>query len=79
MGWHPIETAPKGVSILLWDGEIHEGFWDELDYNEFYGTSVMGWNYGVAEIDSTNFHPTHWMPLPPSPPGEAQISDILIL
>jgi hypothetical protein len=68
--WQPIETAPRdGTSVLLFDGEIHEGFWDEVDFNEFSGTPVMSWNYGnLSWIDDTNFWPTHWMPLP-SPPS----------
>ena len=64
MEWQTIETAPKdGTSILLFGGEIHEGFWDELDFNEFYGIPIKGWNFGCANIDPTNFEPTHWMPL----------------
>ena len=63
-GWLSIESAPdSGESILLYDGYCYEGCWDELDYNEFYGKPVMGWNYGCAEIDPSNFSPTHWKPL----------------
>jgi hypothetical protein len=70
MEWQPIETAPKDREILLYGGDIHEGFWDELDFNEFSGTPIMGWNFGTADIDPTNFEPTHWMPLP-RPPSDA--------
>ena len=76
--WRPIETAPRdGESVLLTDGgEIHEGMWDEVDFDPYdirnpRGMPVMGWTYGVAEIDGSNFRPTHWLPLSvlPEPPG----------
>lgn len=71
MKWQPIETAPKdGTPILLWDGEMHEGFWDEIDFSEFSNESIMGWNYGFADIDSSNFRPTFWAELPCSPTVE---------
>lgn len=69
--WQTIETAPKNENILLFAGEIHEGWWDEVDYDEFRGERIMGWVYGTAEIDPTNFSPTHWMPVPPPPVQEA--------
>jgi len=67
--WQPIETAPRdGTGVLLFDNEIHEGFWDELDYDEFRGAPITGWSYGALSwIDDTNFSPTHWMPLPKPP------------
>jgi hypothetical protein len=65
--WHPIATAPKDRNILLFGGEIHEGWWDELDYDEFRGERIMGWYYGVAIIDPTNFSPTHWAECPTTP------------
>ena len=71
MNWQPIETAPKdGTPVLLWDGEIHEAFWDEIDFSEFRNESIMGWNYGVADIDSSNFRPTFWAELPNFPTRE---------
>lgn len=65
--WQPIETAPKDENILLFDGDIHEGYWDEVDYDEFRDVRIMGWVYGSANIDPTNFSPTHWRPVPPPP------------
>lgn len=59
--WMPIETAPAGQMVLLWDGSsiymaersrFYEGLWDDGDYN--------------SKMDGF----THWMPLP-YPPSEA--------
>lgn len=63
--WYPIETAPKDADLLLTDGtSIFSGIWDSVDYDEFRGEHVMGWVYGPADIDPTNFWPTHWRPYP---------------
>lgn len=63
-----METAPKDRNILLFDGEIHEGWWGEIDYDDF--RRLMGWVYGNAEIDSANFRPTHWAEKPNTPEQE---------
>ena len=59
--WQPIETAPRGVSVLLcrvWDGQ----------------SSLMrvGWfDQGIWQDWSRNpMNPTHWMPLPKPPENQ---------
>lgn len=68
MTWQPIETAPKDREILLGDGGFCvQGVWDDVDYNEFTGSYLYDWTYGPAEIDPTNWRPTHWRELPEPP------------
>lgn len=70
-GWQPIESVPKdGSTVLLSDvsgGDVHSAFWDEVDYNEFRGMAVMGWNFGAAVIDDSNYTPVFWMEMPEPP------------
>jgi hypothetical protein len=74
MSWQPIETAPKEIVVSYSDIQR-------------YGASILLWAHGEAvcgrwwqsSSGSCNFiaaggmavHPTHWMPLPPSPKEEA--------
>jgi hypothetical protein len=80
MMWRPIETAPKdGTRVLLYwpsyaydegdDGEplIDIGWYTENPrgpWRYFTNTGEQDC-YGLAD---SSHQPTHWMPLPPSPP-----------
>ena len=59
--WQPIETAPRdGTEILAWDGIGMKFAWRYEDR----------WIYDI-EMESpylTLWHPTHWQPLPSTPP-----------
>ncbi len=59
-GWQPIETAPRIGDMLLWDGYIHIGKYNE-EYNCFY----------AYDIAPPLCYPTHWQPLPKPPQEEA--------
>lgn len=62
MTWQPIETAPKdGTTIWAFEGGAQTSVrWCEYDYWELIVT-------GDGAIDSDEFSPTHWMPLPEAP------------
>mgnify|MGYP007022326067 CR=1 FL=1 len=66
MGWKPIETAPKGRTVIL---AAHE-FWR--------GAGLIHWLDGswCHYVDGTKVaYPqrlTHWMPLPPPPQRESR-------
>lgn len=82
--WKDIESAPKnGTEILVWrrDASVFIVRWEWAgdvvpkdrsgdpieDYDEeFHGwwSDAYGWQQGIDT-------PTHWMPLPPPPTGEA--------
>ncbi len=48
--------------LLVTDGGMTVyAMWESVDYDEFRGQNVMGFTYGSAEIDGSNFHPTHWI------------------
>ena len=62
--WQPIETAPRGVLEILLrspNGKISNGYWGQ-ECNRGKGAWV--WPYVKSE-------PSHWMPLPAAPKGEA--------
>jgi hypothetical protein len=62
--WQPIETAPREKkTVLLRDGEGHhaDGYWLREAYA---GSGAWMWPFAYAT-------PTHWMPLPSEPEGEA--------
>ena len=56
--WQPIETAPKGIPILLRSkrGRVADGLWIIANSN------CGGWAWAYVNIE-----PTHWMPLPAAP------------
>lgn len=74
--WQPIDSAPKDRVVLLYGCEYHRhvfgrGYW-------FHGVpgDGEGWItssfYTSPEDDSRGiFTPTHWMPMPAPPNGEA--------
>lgn len=58
--WQPIETLPDWGTVLLFDEE-----WEAT-----LGAIQIGHCNGLGEfiVDACpDFHPTHWMPLPPAP------------
>lgn len=59
-GWQPIETAPKGVHVLLAA---------EFDGPGDWRIKIGGYWDGVWHIYGGTWSPTHWMPLP-NPPKE---------
>ncbi len=68
-GWLPIESAPKdgGAYVLLMSPA----------HGKVIGAHVTGdvWHLvGVGCVTSGSERPTHWIPLPPSPPlaGDAE-------
>jgi hypothetical protein len=66
-GWQPIETAPKdGTRILAVGPErtVVITLWGKVSHVPIYG-----WLDQVAgdPEDTTYWHPTYWMPLPPPP------------
>lgn len=63
MEWQPIETAEKGIDLLVWAGA--ECF---VAFKNGYGE----WQYACFEDDSLRTvpiicEPTHWAPLPEPP------------
>ena len=82
MTWQPIETAPKEVKVLVWDGEdTHFAYWVQYTaMNQSYaiwyvvnnGDYIDG-GYG-QDYKMGNKHyplPTHWKPLTPPSLEEA--------
>lgn len=62
-GWRPIETAPKGVPILLWDGDtIVVGLFLPNERRPFIVAPV--WHGLTEDLD---VYATHWQPLPAPP------------
>lgn len=80
-GWRPIESAPKDIPVLVWDGGAFF-----LMLCDVYGPTICHPNNpsgdmqrkeaGINEClewrddsgDSyQDWHPSHWMPLPPPP------------
>lgn len=80
MRWHPIETAPYDVEMIIYDPNqiIHKiavaQRWSE--YPDFFSEDYRGFmvqGVGVRDedgnmtIDYLKYEPTHWMPLPARP------------
>lgn len=72
--WQDIETAPKDVWIITWNGEEVQ----PMRWGKDHASPYDGWCFadhvwggvlyeGVNEVD---IEPTHWMPLPPPPNKE---------
>ena len=55
--WHPIETAPSDVVVLLYTPHIHESNQERVEARVYHDSRAGSW-HGWA---------THWMPLPPPP------------
>jgi hypothetical protein len=68
MNWLPIQTAPTDKGMLLGWVDGHTRF---ISYGKTSHVPMYGWclvDQGIEERDLCS--PTHWMPLPPPPPGE---------
>ena len=83
-GWLPIETAPKtGEPVLIWKpdermvGEyMMVAYWDDD-----YSAGEPGWvpvggvhkqGYASSVTGTPQGYPTHWMPLPATPPAQGR-------
>ena len=66
--WQPIETAPKdGAEIILCNSEgATSGWFEDEEWRIFRHRSSTG-----EILFWLNPRPTHWMPLPQPPKGEA--------
>jgi hypothetical protein len=66
MNWQPIETAPKDGTRFLApsiDGRtVTIGLWSD-QWGGYWDDLTVGHLNG-------QWHPTHWMPLPPPPEAE---------
>lgn len=70
--WQPIETAPKGPQILIYDGKsIGIAAWEVISKS---GTGWWRYQAGPNEAPFGDYDPppvcdkpTHWMPLPEPP------------
>lgn len=63
--WQPIETAPKGVNILMLSDEgVYQAKWN----GDFFEPIMLCWHgCGCCGGGSHKPKPTHWMPLPEPP------------
>jgi hypothetical protein len=82
-GWQPIETAPRGVEVLLFEpasdrykslGLSHKRsdhgggiFTGITDEHGFWSYSFMGDKDERDTYFGDSVNPTHWMPLPEPP------------
>ena len=68
--WQPIETAPRdGTRLLTWDGEDMQLAWVERDFSDpEWDKRLNFWVYTDEELTYYDYQPTHWQPLPSSPP-----------
>ena len=64
MTWHPIETAPKRMSILVGWWLDGDGRWWDMAMAACMNGAWL--RYGGAYLGHT---PTHWMSLPEPPDG----------
>lgn len=74
--WQPIETAPRdGTSVDLWGVNLlsHDKRSHRIagvsfgSVRDWMGQEREDWQHGRGE----DFQPTHWMPLPAPPQGDA--------
>lgn len=59
MDWQPIDTAPKGPNVLIWDSHR------EMCALAFFAHGMGIW-LDPFECER-EFSPTHWIPLPEPP------------
>ena len=68
-GWQPIETAPRGTSILLWVptsyGKVNSHI--AITGQTFDNDVAPSWLAFNADEALQRVEPTHWMPLPAAP------------
>lgn len=83
--WQPIETAPKdGTTIIMWHGK--SGLKDRVVVGAYDASAHYPWRFlnnpfplcdrehdggGDGMSNAFTTEPTHWMPLPKPPAGEA--------
>lgn len=69
--WQPIDTAPRdGTEILLWDGyKLCVASWA---FGSLFRIEPKEWITGECRGDYNSYdtvdEPTHWLPLPETPP-----------
>jgi hypothetical protein len=74
--WQPIETAPKdGTMVLLLEhrrayssSTIDFGCFEFIEISDTDGHRIYDWTSNDGRIEE----PTHWMPLPTPPSGDAK-------
>jgi hypothetical protein len=68
--WHPIETAPPDVDILVFfpDLGVHQVAWD----SEEESWVIDDGKFGPFALRRWKAPPTHWTPLPEPPVQDAQ-------
>ena len=68
--WKPIETAPKGEWVLLFEPDAEFGTVDMTHWIAKWRYS--DWDEGWFDQDDALVvsNPTHWMPLPAPPQAE---------
>jgi hypothetical protein len=66
-GWQPIESAPKTGEILLWNGALFIGEWE--DGKGWRTTETSAWYSEPIWLDPRDQTeaPTHWKPRPEQP------------
>ena len=70
-GWQPIETVPKGRSVLCFSPDAREPCVFIAELNDFINPNdasdvCTDWTDTWLE-DALDVEPTHWMPLPAPP------------
>lgn len=83
MTWQPIETAPKGRTLLLFavtevadngsvlNWKMATGSWREgYTDNESKKCGYTPWRWDGHQLKNYEHQPTHWMPLPEPPAGD---------
>lgn len=67
--WQPIETAPKdGTRILIYDPTHYRD--PIITIAEYRCGGWLGEDGGVYDCCSSEYEPTHWMPLPLPPKND---------
>lgn len=65
--WMPIESAPRtGELVILHDAHIAPPV-----SVGFYDGEELGWLIIDGDAMPSMSRPTHWLPLPPAPAGDA--------
>jgi hypothetical protein len=66
-GWQPIGTAPTSGQVLLWNGALYIGEWEDghgwrtTETSSYYSEPI--WLDPREKTEA----PTHWMPCPAPP------------
>lgn len=70
MNWQPIETAPKGKSVLLYAGELCPLYCGKQRFGNL-GEPQQDEHAWRCDSSGRFAAPTHWMPLPAEPGAPA--------